>query len=152
MVFVGSVGYGAFRLSRYRPKYILEKKKADDMQQVLDDMNAEAILPGARDYAAVGAAFTTTNPLHEANQLNKEQLENFHNDINPVRGNAGSRGGSIRGAPGSRGGSIRGTAESRGGSRRGHSAHSTVDLDNDSELGPAGPSYQVYKNTKHLLS
>jgi hypothetical protein len=117
MFFCGSVGYGAFRLSRYRPKYISEKKKADEMEQVLDEMNAESALPGARDYAAVGAAFTTKNPLHEANKLNREKMEDFHNDLNPARAEAGSN------------------AVSRA---------STGDLDDGSAVA-ALPSYQSYR-------
>jgi hypothetical protein len=127
MFFCGSVGYGAFRLSRYRPKYITEKKKADEMEQVLDEMNAEEAIPGARDFSAVGAAVTTRNPLHEANKMNKEQMEDFHHDLNPLRGEGGSN------------------AVSRA---------STAELDrNDSGVGPiGGPSYQSYRSNKNLLS
>jgi len=126
MFFCGSVGYGAFRLSRYRPKYISEKKKADEMEQVLDEMNAEQGLPGARDYAAVGAGFTTRNPLHEANKMNREQMEDFHNDLNPLRAEGGN-----------------GDAHSRA-----HSRASSVELEHEN-AGPSGPSY---KATKGLLA
>jgi hypothetical protein len=60
--------YGVWRLKRYRQKYHTEKKRADEAEKDLQDMAAEIdIIPGGREYDAVGAATVTANPLHELN-------------------------------------------------------------------------------------
>jgi hypothetical protein len=58
--------YGLWRLRRYREKYHVEKRRADAAEKDLEEMAAEIdIIPGRRDYEAIGAATVTANPLHE---------------------------------------------------------------------------------------
>jgi len=72
-------GYTYWRLQRYRPKYLLEKQRAEEAERHLREMAEEVdIIPGGRDFEAVGGATVSANPLHEAYQLKhkpKEELE-----------------------------------------------------------------------------
>jgi hypothetical protein len=82
--FITGVGYGAFRLGRYRPKYKVEKARADENEQVLDEMRDEGNLAGGRDYMAVGNAVVTLNPLHEAYQLDINARKQYAMEKNPA--------------------------------------------------------------------
>eukprot|EP00475_Leptophrys_vorax_P034578 TRINITY_DN55_c0_g2_i2.p1 TRINITY_DN55_c0_g2~~TRINITY_DN55_c0_g2_i2.p1 ORF type:complete len:1324 (-),score=392.29 TRINITY_DN55_c0_g2_i2:43-4014(-) len=82
--FVSGVGYGAFRLSRYRPKYKEAKKEADENEQILEEMRDEGNIAGGRDYMAVGGAVVTMNPLHETYQVEHQQRAGFVQAQNPA--------------------------------------------------------------------
>jgi hypothetical protein len=76
--------FGAWKLHRYRPKYHSELKRAQDAEDLLNDIQAEELIPGGRDFTSVGGAVITRNVLHEANAEIME-LEEFHNEYNPSR-------------------------------------------------------------------
>jgi hypothetical protein len=82
--FVSGVGYGAFRLGRYRPKYKQEKARADENEQILDEMRDEGNLAGGRDYMAVGGAQITMNPLHQTFKNEALLREEFAKVRNPA--------------------------------------------------------------------
>jgi len=64
------VGYGGWRLQRYRPKYLHTRKRAESAERQLADMADEVdVIKGNRDFEAVGAATVSANPLHEAYQM-----------------------------------------------------------------------------------
>jgi len=84
-VFACAVAYGAWRLSRYRPKYHSEKARAEEAENILQEIQDEAYLPGARDYMAVGAATVTKNPLHEVYNQHMSEMNELGNLANPTR-------------------------------------------------------------------
>jgi len=82
--FVSGVGYGAFRLGRYRPKYKAEKIRADENEQILDEMRDEGNVVGTRDYMNIGNANITMNPLHQTFKNEAQLREEFAKARNPA--------------------------------------------------------------------
>jgi len=80
--------YGGWRLRRYRSKYKTEKARADVAEKDLQEIAAEIdIIPGGRDFNAVGGGIITTNPLHEVNDAHRNTLahEMEHDAHAPAR-------------------------------------------------------------------
>jgi hypothetical protein len=73
MVGLALVCYGGWRLQRYRPKYLHQRKRAESAEQQLADMADEVnVIQGNRDFEAVGAATVSANPLHDAYHMKYE--------------------------------------------------------------------------------
>jgi len=83
-VFLSAVGYGAWRMQRYRPKYKEQKTRADAAEQMLQDMADEVdVIPGGRDWDAIGAATVTLNPLHPASTMKADEVKRLQQIHDP---------------------------------------------------------------------
>eukprot|EP00475_Leptophrys_vorax_P005832 TRINITY_DN1352_c0_g1_i1.p1 TRINITY_DN1352_c0_g1~~TRINITY_DN1352_c0_g1_i1.p1 ORF type:complete len:1298 (+),score=410.60 TRINITY_DN1352_c0_g1_i1:152-4045(+) len=83
-VVLSAIGYAGWRLQRYRPKYKQEKARADAAEQMLQDIADEVdVVPGGRDWDAVGAATVTLNPLHPASTMKSEDIKRLQQIHDP---------------------------------------------------------------------